>query len=452
MTVEPKRGKTIAFAVYPGLRLLDLVSTYSTLVGLTLDRGLGYRLVTVGDRREPTATDTPLAIVPQATYADLPTPHALVVPGAGQRVERVLSNDGLLAYVRSAGEDAAWVVGSDTGALALAAVGALQGRQATTHWSQYGALERMGVHYVRRPWVEDGKYITAAGVSGGGDMALHLLARYRNEAAARLVQLMAEYDPEPPFGGIDWTRLNGAGAAAAPEASATSGERTIAFVIYPGLTPLDLVGPLQVLTELSKYSPRFRTLVVAEERGPLVADNGLTLVPDKTFDEVPHPSILVVPGGGEPTLAAMSNPAIRQYVASAAKTAETVASVCTGALILAAVGLLEGKPATTHWAYASVLEALGSPYRRARWVEDGRFILSAGVSAGVDMALYLAARLTDEATARRVQLALHYDPHPPFGGIAWGRMPWLARILRASLSLRAPFIAARPKRLRAAGG
>jgi transcriptional regulator GlxA family with amidase domain len=99
-----------------------------------------------------------------------------------------------------------------------------------------------------------------------------------------------------------------------------------------------------------------------------------------------------------------------------------VGSVCTGALVLAAAGLLEGRPATTHWAYHRLLERLGATYLPQRWLEDGKFITSAGVSAGIDMALALVARLTDEPTARRVQVAIEYDPHPPFGGIDWGQV------------------------------
>jgi transcriptional regulator GlxA family with amidase domain len=91
-----------------------------------------------------------------------------------------------------------------------------------------------------------------------------------------------------------------------------------------------------------------------------------------------------------------------------------VGSVCTGALILAAAGLLAGRQATTHWASHRLLERLGARYLPERWVEDGKFITSAGVSAGIDMALALTARLTDEPTARMVQLAIEYDPHPPF--------------------------------------
>ena len=122
-------------------------------------------------------------------------------------------------------------------------------------------------------------------------------------------------------------------------------------------------------------------------------------------------------------------------------------SACTGALILASVGLLEGRQATTHWACYKVLESFGAKYRRERWVEDGRFITAAGVSAGIDMGLEFAARLTDEASAREVQLWLDYDPQPPFGGVDYDDVGLPLRVGRAWVSLTAPLLTARPKRL-----
>jgi transcriptional regulator GlxA family with amidase domain len=224
-------------------------------------------------------------------------------------------------------------------------------------------------------------------------------------------------------------------------------QKTIAFVLYPGLTVFDLTGPLQVLTALSAIAPEYRTVVVAERAEPTDTDIRVKMIPTHTFEEVPHPSIVLVPGGGVPTLRAMSNEAIRSYVRTAAETAEVAGSVCTGALILGSVGLLEGRQATTHWAYYKILEELGAKYVRKRWVEDGKFICSAGVSAGIDMALHLAARLTDEETARRVQRSLGYDPHPPFGGIDYDHLGAWAGTVRAGLSVAAPMIAAKPKRL-----
>jgi transcriptional regulator GlxA family with amidase domain len=224
-------------------------------------------------------------------------------------------------------------------------------------------------------------------------------------------------------------------------------QKTVAFVLYPGLTVFDLAGPLQIFAGVSELVPEFRTVIVGERVEPMNTDIRVKMVPTHTFEEVPNPNVLLVPGGGVPTLRAMGNEPIRSYVRSAAETAEVAGSVCTGALILASVGLLEGRQATTHWAYYKVLEQFGATYVRKRWVEDGKFICSAGVSAGIDMALALAARLTDEETARRVQRSLGYDPHPPFGGIDYGHLGTLSNTMRAGLSLAAPVISARPKRL-----
>lgn len=229
------------------------------------------------------------------------------------------------------------------------------------------------------------------------------------------------------------------------------GVRTIAVVLYPGLTALDLIGPLQVLKALERFAPHYRTVVVGERVAPMDTDVQLRMLPDRAFDEVPHPFALVVPGGKLATLRAMSDPALRAHVRTAAASAEIVASVCTGSLILAALGLLEGRQATTNWFWYKVLERFGARYLRRRWVEDGKFIMSAGVSAGIDMGLYLASRLTDEATARRVQLALDYDPQPPFGGIDWAHPGFLPRLARGGISLAAPVLAAKPKWLTRSG-
>jgi transcriptional regulator GlxA family with amidase domain len=195
--------------------------------------------------------------------------------------------------------------------------------------------------------------------------------------------------------------------------------KTVAFLLYPGLTPLDMIGPLQLLNGLGMADPSFRVTVVGERVEAMDTDIPVKLIPEQTFDQVPNPYILIVPGGGMGTLKAMGNQAIRDYVQAAAETAHTVASVCTGALILGAAGLLEGRKATTHWAYATFLERLGAHYLPQRWVEDGKFLCSAGVSAGIDMALYLGAQLTSEQLARQAQLFIEYDPQPPFGGIDW---------------------------------
>jgi transcriptional regulator GlxA family with amidase domain len=227
---------------------------------------------------------------------------------------------------------------------------------------------------------------------------------------------------------------------------ATQEQKTVAFVLYPGLTLLDMVGPLQVFASLRQVNNQYRPVVVAERIQPMATDGPLTVTADHTFDQVPDPAVVLVPGGGAPTIKAMGNPAIRDYLRQAADTAPVVGSVCTGALVLAAAGLLEAaRPPPT-----GPIPAVGAPgatYLPQRWVEDGRFITSAGVLAGIDMALALVARLTDEPTARMVQVAIEYDPHPPFGGIDWDQVdrdiyePMLGPMVQQQLADRPELLA-----------
>lgn len=195
-------------------------------------------------------------------------------------------------------------------------------------------------------------------------------------------------------------------------------KKIIAFVVYPEVTPLDLIGPLQVLKLLEGFGP-FQVVTVAESRELVSTDVGLHLQAERTFAEVPQPYALLLPGGAIGPIKAIVHDPLMAYVRRAADTAEVVGSVCTGSIILAAAGLLDGRAATTHWTFLDFLGKLGARPTRKRWVEDGKFITAAGVSAGIDMALALAARLAGETAARTIQTIIEYDPQPPFGGIDW---------------------------------
>jgi transcriptional regulator GlxA family with amidase domain len=451
--------KTLAFVVYPGVSLLELVASRTSLGGIMKEGPLqklqaGYDVVVVGERMEEIPTDTPLAILPQKTFAEVAQPDALVVIGGGNDTLPALENAELIEYVRRAGEHAAWVAATSTGSLLLAAAGLLSGRSATTHWAYAERMESYGVRYQPAEssnWITDGKFTTAAGVSGAMDMALGLGAQLTNRATAQFAQLMIEYDPHPPFGRLDWNTFDEQQATLAPLMSqnlaAPDAVREIAFVLYPGLTVFDLVGPLQVFSALSRIAPAFRPVVVAEQAGPVMTDIGVRMVPNRTFAELPHPYAFFVPGGITPTFKAMSNPAIRQYIRTAAHHARWIVSVCTGALLLASVGLLEGREVTTHWLCPRYLEDLGAHYVQKRWTVNGNIINAAGVSAGIDMALYTVSRLTDEQTARTVQWLIQYDPQPPFGGIDYKHMKLLPRLLRGVFSLIAPFYTGKARRL-----
>ncbi|WP_158894316.1 DJ-1/PfpI family protein [Amycolatopsis anabasis] len=196
-------------------------------------------------------------------------------------------------------------------------------------------------------------------------------------------------------------------------------EKTIAFVLYPGLTVLDLVGPLQVLTDV----PGYRTVVVAERLDTWETDTSLRVTASHTFAEVPDPSVVIVPGGGAPTLRALADETLIGYLRDVGGRAEVVGSVCTGSLVLGAADLLKGRQATTHWSMLDRLTAFDATPVRKRWVEDGPVITAAGVSAGIDMALHLLTRLAGADYARLAQYILEYDPEPPLGRLDWTKAP-----------------------------
>ncbi len=198
-------------------------------------------------------------------------------------------------------------------------------------------------------------------------------------------------------------------------------KKLIAVLLYPGMTALDVVGSMQALIMLHLTSP-YRLVTVGEQIEPIPTDTPLKLVPNRALWEVAAPFGLLVPGGGAAAPAAGQNEVLRRYVQSAGATADLVASIGTGSLLLAEAGLLAGRQATTHWAYADQLQAFGVRYQRQRWVEDGKFITAAGVTAAIDLALHLVAKLTSVATARQVQLDIEYDPQPPFSGIDWDQV------------------------------
>lgn len=189
----------------------------------------------------------------------------------------------------------------------------------------------------------------------------------------------------------------------------------IAFTLYPGITPLDLFGPLSVLRDLKLRTP-YRTCVVGKRLEPVATESRLEIMPTATFEDVTSPFAVFVPGGPGAVKAILDG-ALLNYVRSTARTAEIVGSTGSGALILAASGLLDGRRVATHWAYRERLERHGARYVPNRWVEDGKFMTAAGGSAGIDMTLFLVARLAGESTAKLAQLFLEYDPQPPFGRV-----------------------------------
>lgn len=184
---------------------------------------------------------------------------------------------------------------------------------------------------------------------------------------------------------------------------------TVMFVLFPGVTQLDLTGPAQFLSRL----PGAHIVVAAKTAEPVATDSGFAIVPTASFAAAPQADILCVPGG-HGVAEALGDADTVAFVARQAAGARWVTSVCTGAFLLGRAGLLTGKRATTHWAYGHLLAEVGATHVAARVVEDGSTITAGGVTSGIDFALALIAREAGEDTARAVQLALEYDPAPPF--------------------------------------
>lgn len=192
----------------------------------------------------------------------------------------------------------------------------------------------------------------------------------------------------------------------------------IAFVLYPDVTQLDFTGPLQVLSRL----PEVEIHLVAGALEPLPTDSVLSLNPTVTFDECPQADILCVPGGFG-TEQAIADEVLIGFLRQQALGAQYVTSVCTGAFILGAAGLLEGKKATTHWAYRDALSLVGAIPTRGRVVRDGNIFTGGGVTAGIDFALTLVAEIAGSELAQSIQLGIEYDPGPPYDAGAPERAP-----------------------------
>jgi transcriptional regulator GlxA family with amidase domain len=182
------------------------------------------------------------------------------------------------------------------------------------------------------------------------------------------------------------------------------------ILIFDGITALDAVGPYEVLGRPAGWEVEF----VAKQRGEVRTDTGaLGLSADRSLDEVEQADVLLLPGG-KGNRALLQDEEVLEWVRRLDAGSTWTTSVCTGSLLLGAAGLLEGRRATCHWLSLEKLRDYGAEPVRERWVEDGKLLTAAGVSAGIDMALHLVGREAGPEAAQAVQLGIEYDPQPPF--------------------------------------
>ncbi len=183
----------------------------------------------------------------------------------------------------------------------------------------------------------------------------------------------------------------------------------IVFLLFDGITQLDFTGPAQVLCRI----PGAMVHTAAKEIQPIQTDSGFALLPSTRFANCPQADLLCVPGGLG-TRDVIQDETTLQFLREQAAEAKYVSSVCTGSLALGAAGLLQGKRATSHWAYTSLLPKFGATHEKARVVKHDNLITAGGVTSGIDFALTVVAEIAGQQLAELIQLSLEYDPHPPF--------------------------------------
>jgi cyclohexyl-isocyanide hydratase len=213
------------------------------------------------------------------------------------------------------------------------------------------------------------------------------------------------------------------------------GPEDIVFLVYPGCTALDFVGPHNMLRGLMGATVR----LVAKTREPIITDTGLAVLPDLDFASCPEaPTLICVPGGSEGTLAAMEDEATIAFLAGRGRQAAWITGVCTGTLLLGAAGLLHGYRATSHWLTRDLLPIFGANAVDQRVVFDRNRVTGGGVTAGIDFGLAMVAALRDDFYAKAVQLVAEYDPAPPFDAGSPNRAPPEAREIVETMF--APFL------------
>jgi transcriptional regulator GlxA family with amidase domain len=222
----------------------------------------------------------------------------------------------------------------------------------------------------------------------------------------------------------------------------------VAIPLFDEFTALDAVGPFEVLSRI----PGTEVTWLGPQAGPVSTDNGLSIVAAAAYEELPDPDVVLVPGGYGTDTGALDDERLVGWIRRAHETSDWTTSVCTGSLLLAAAGVLDGLEATTHWLDVPTLERLGARPSGSRVVEQGKVITAAGVSSGIDMALVLTARIAGPEVAQAIQLAIEYDPQPPFdSGSTEKAAPEIVELVRAVAAARREELDARRGEARTAG-
>ncbi len=424
--------RTIGILVYKGVSTIEAVGAMVTLSEL-----MNVTVEYVGP--EAAAVDTDLArLIAHRSTRDVATLDVLVVPGGSpEAIAAVLADRGLMQWIGATDRTTTLTAGIGYGSVLLARAGALVGRAIAFDWPAADTnAAALGARYREGRYTRDDKYWTSVGGTGALDLGLALVEAIGGRANLQGAMLDLEYDPKAPFdGGTAATTPPAIVAALAAESvsldgltlrtrsprrsgspAVGAGETTalrVGILAYDGFFTLDAIGPLAMLSELHNAEVH----LLRAGTGETVQSGRTRLLVPRAATDVDALDVLVVPGGSTGTWAMTEDPTILAWIRRIDAHSRYTTSVCTGSWVLGAAGLLRGRPATTNWYRAGqMLERYGATFTPERYVRDGKYWTSAGVSAGIDLSIALLADIDGEDAAREAMLRLRYRPEPPATG------------------------------------
>lgn len=418
--------KTIGILVYDGA---DTMETIAPMV--VFSELMDVKLEYVG--LHPGKVSTSLAeMMVEHTIDDIDQLDVLVVPGGSRAgLEAALRHETLMPWLKRIDAGTRLTAGVGYGSVILARAGLLQNRRIAFDWPDAEAnATALGSVYDPARYAHDGKYWTSGRSTAAIDMSLAMLQAIAGPRHTQAAMLDLEYDPAPPFaGGTPETtpaalieaqsprsyRLGELSLLDVPGSAASSMEKTfdIGILVYEDFFTMDAIGPLTMLSQL----PNARVRLIRFD-GDDVLKSGRTQirVPTAAAD-VNALDALLIPGGSTGTWQMAQDPQALAWIRKIDTHSRYTGSVCSGAWILGATGLLQGRKATTNWYRAGqMMDLYGAKFTPARYVSDGKYWTSAGVSAGIDLSVAMIADIADETAARTAMLQTNYRPQPPIAG------------------------------------
>jgi transcriptional regulator GlxA family with amidase domain len=417
--------KTVGILVYDGVDTLEAIApmvVFSELMGVQIQY-VGLHKGLVSTRLIEVAVDT--------TIMEADSFDVLVVPGGTPAgVQAALRDTTLRDWLIRADSSARLTAGIGHGALLLAKAGLLDERRVALAWPEAQAnAEALGVRHDDRRYVNDGRYWTSVGGTAAIDVSLAMLQAIAGPRYLQAAMLDLEYAPAPPLTGghasttpadllgelmrqsyreSDLVLLDSGPLALQPPAG--NAQLLVGVLVYEDFFTLDAIGPLVVLAQIEGVDVR---LVRAGE-SEIVKSGRTRLHVPTSIKDIDALDVLLVPGGSSGTWAITGNREALDWIRRIDVGSRYTGSVCTGAWILGAAGLLEGRRATTNWYRAAqMMKHYGAEFVEQRYVVDGKYWTSAGVSAGIDLSFALIQDLRGEAAAQSAMMRLHYSPQPP---------------------------------------